>query len=132
MFKLTPAEVSWYVTEELRDYLLTHDHVTLNVKYFHASEVISFMTAAKCFVTVNTGLLWLACMNNVKTIVIDTFTDFEWNPKPYAHVTRLSYDYDEDGKSLHLIKKHHEDGIYFESMYRVAPEEIAGAINHVL
>jgi ADP-heptose:LPS heptosyltransferase len=90
------------------------------------------MTAAKCFVTVNTGLLWLACMNSVKTVVVDTFTDFEWNPALYSNVTRLSHDYDEEGKSLHLVTKHHEDGTYFESMYRVTPEEVSDAINRVV
>lgn len=132
MFTLTPGEASWYVTQELRDYLEKNKHVTLLIKYFHASEIISIMTAATCFCTVNTGLLWLACMNSVKTVVIDTYTDFEWNPGGYKNVTRLSHDYDEQGRSLHLVKKQHEDGLYFESMYLVSPQEIVEAISRVV
>ena len=132
VFTVTPSEEKWYITEELKTFLKENTHITFQSKNFSISEVVSFMTASKVFITVNTGLLWLACMLDIKTIVADTFTDFEWNPSFGKNITRLAHDYDSDGKSLHLQEKHHEDGIFFESMYLVTGEEINKAIGDVL
>jgi ADP-heptose:LPS heptosyltransferase len=125
---VTPSEEKWYVTEEFKVFLQNNPHVTFQSKYFSLSEVLSFMTASKAFITVNTGLLWLASMLTVPTIVIDTFTDFEWNPSFAHNVTRLAHDYDAQGNSLHLKEVKHEDGTFFESMYLVTPEEVNKAL----
>lgn len=124
VFTVTPNEEKWYVTEELKKFLQENTHITFQSKNFSISEIISFMTASKAFITVNTGLLWLASMLETPTIVADTFTDFEWNPTFAKNVTRLAHDYDEEGKSLHLVEKTHVDGTFFESMYLVTPTEI--------
>lgn len=129
IFTVTPGEEKWYLTEELKNFLKENENITFQSKNFKADEVVSFMTGSKLFITVNTGLLWLAGMLEVKTIVADTFTDFEWNPSFCKNITRLSHDYDEKGESLHLVLKDYPDGKFFESMYLVEPEEINDAIS---
>lgn len=129
LLTLTPREEAWYVTDELRTYIAAHPHITLVSKRFSVTEIAGYIAHASVFCTVNTGLLWLALMLKQRVVVCDTFTDFEWNPLPYGNVTRLSRDTDEEGKSLHLVLGEHEDGTYYESMYRIAPEEVASTIS---
>ena len=129
LLTMTPGEESWYMTDELRNFIRNHkDRIVLDSRYFSAKEIISFIKNSKMFCTVNTGLLWFSALLGHKTIVLDTFTDYEWNPSPYKDVTRLAYDYDEHGKSLHLVTKEHEDGVYFESMYLISSHEVCEAI----
>ncbi len=127
---MTPKEESWYMTDELRDFIAEHkDRVTLQSRFFSAQEIISYIKNSKVFCTVNTGLLWFSILLQHKTVVLDTFTDYEWNPSPYQDITRLAHDYDEYGTSLHLITKEHDDGVYFESMYLITPNEVCEAIS---
>jgi ADP-heptose:LPS heptosyltransferase len=126
---MTPREAVWYVTNEMRDYVETHSNITLMVKQFSCKEITGIIKNAQVFCTVNTGLLWLGIMLDQKIVVCDTYTDFEWNPSPYKNVTRLAHDFDEQGKSLHLVTREYPDGIYFESMYRVEPKEVVQALS---
>lgn len=131
LLTMTPGEESWYMTDELRNFIRDNkDRVVLDSRYFSAKEIISYIKNSKMFCTVNTGLLWFSILLQHKTVVLDTFTDYEWNPSPYKDVTRLAYDYDEHGKSLHLVTKEHEDGVYFESMYLIKSEEVCEAIRN--
>lgn len=128
LLTMTPGGEAWYMTEELRAYVAGHPHITFISKWFSFVEIISYIKGSKLFCTVNTGLLWVAVLLGKKIVVCDTYTDYEWNPLPYGNVTRLSHDYDEQGKLLHLVLGEHEDGTYFESMYRVSPKELASAL----
>lgn len=130
LITMTPNEESWYITEEFRDFIAEHeDRVTLKSCFFSAQEIISYIRGSKVFCTVNTGILWFSIILRHKTIVFDTFTDYEWNPGPYKGITRLAHDYDMNGKSLHLVTKEHDDGVYFESMYLITSEEVCEAIS---
>lgn len=126
---MTPSEEKWYVTPLLSNFIATHkDNLHFKSKYFSAKEIVEYIQNAKVFCTVNTGLLWLSILLGKKVVVLDTFTDYEWTPTPYNGVTRLGHDYDENGDSLHLTLKKHEDGTYFESMYLIQSGEAAEAI----
>ncbi len=129
---LTPSEEKWYVTNELRDFVKNNSNVEIIIKYFSIKEIISYIANASLFVTVNTGLLWLSLMLKQKTVVCDYFTEYEWNPKYYDNVTRLSHDTDENGNNLHHRMKKYDDGSYFESMYLITSEEVYDAIMHAL
>lgn len=129
LITMTPNEETWYMTDELRNFIMEHkDRVILESRFFSAKEIISYIKNSKVFCTVNTGLLWFSILLGHRTIVFDTFTDYEWNPSPYKDVTRLAHDYDERGMSLHLVTKEHEDGVYFESMYLITVNEVCEAI----
>ncbi|MES2931085.1 MAG: hypothetical protein V4682_00105 [Patescibacteria group bacterium] len=128
LLTMTPKEEVWYMTDELRAYVANSAHITFISKRFSFVEICSYIAHAKVFCTVNTGLLWVALLLKKKVIVCDTYTDYEWNPVPYGSVTRLAHDHDEHGNSLHLALGEHEDGTFFESMYRVTGEELAEAL----
>lgn len=128
LLSMTPDAEAWYMTDELRTYVANNAHVTFMSKRFSFVEICSYIAHSKVFCTVNTGLLWVALLLKKKVVVCDTYTDYEWNPVPYGNVTRLVHDYDEHGNSLHLALGEHEDGTFFESMYRVTGEELAEAI----
>jgi ADP-heptose:LPS heptosyltransferase len=125
---MTPKESVWYVSEELEAFLKENDNVRMIIKNFPFREIAGIISHADVFCTVNTGVLWLGLMLGQKIVVCDTFTDFEWNPKPYNNVIRLAHDYDEEGNSLHLVVREYPEGRYFSSMYLVSPEEIFEAI----
>ncbi len=125
---LTPREERWYVTEELRAYIAAHPHITFISKQFSFAHLTGCVAHADVVCTVNTGILWLALIMGKRIVVCDTHTDFEWNPVAYGQVTRLSEDFDERGQSLHLKLVEHEDGTFYESMYRIEPEKVAEAI----
>jgi len=128
LLTMTPKEEAWYMTDELRTFVENNAHITFMSKRFSFVEICSYISHAKVFCTVNTGLLWVALLLKKKVVVCDTYTDYEWNPVPYGGVTRLAHDYDEHGNSLHLALGEHEDGTFFESMYRVTGEELADAL----
>jgi len=128
LLTMTPKEEAWYMTDELRSYLASHKNIVFISKKFSFKEISQYIVGAQVFCTVNTGLLWLAVMLSKKTVVCDTHTDHEWNPVHYGEVIRLAQDYDERGNSLHLKLEIHEDGTYFESMYRIKPEVVAEAL----
>jgi hypothetical protein len=128
LLTMTPKEEAWYMTEALRTYISAHPNITFISKQFAFTEIAGHIFGAGVVGTVNTGLMWLALMLGKPLVVCDTHTDFEWNPAPYGTVTRLFHDYDEQGVSLHLVLGEHEDGTYYESMYRVSGEEFAAAL----
>ncbi len=129
---LTPSEEKWYVTDELRNFVENSTNVEMVIKYFSIKEIVSLISNAQVFCTVNTGLLWLSLMIGQKVVVCDYFTDYEWNPKYYNNVVRLSHDFDKEGNGLHHVEKEHEDGTYFESMYLVTPNEVYEAISKII
>jgi putative flippase GtrA/ADP-heptose:LPS heptosyltransferase len=131
LLTMTPKEESWYMTEELREYISKSTNIKFVSKFFSPLEIIDRIKGAKVFCTVNTGMLWVAIFLRKKVVVCDTYTDFEWNPLPYGDVIRLAHDYDENGNPLHLMLGEHEDGTYYESMYRVEPAVLAKAIRNV-
>jgi hypothetical protein len=47
-------------------------------------------------------------------------------------VIRLQHDHDEAGRSLHQVLAEHDDGTYYESMYRITGEECAAAVRAAL
>lgn len=126
---ITPKEESWYLNDGLRAFIASRKNITLVSRQFSLEEIAGFIRGARVFSTVNTGLLWLAIMLGQNVVVADTFTDTEWNPVLYPKVVRLCHEYDENGASLHLETRKHDDGTYFESMYRVEPEEIFRSFN---
>lgn len=128
VLSMTPSEAVWYLNEDLKKYLALKQNITLINKYFSFKEIVEYIGGAKVFCTVNTGLVWLAVMLKQKMVVLDTCTDYEWNPSPYENVLRLSHDYDKEGGSLHLRIQEHEDGSFFESMYLVTSDEAYQAI----
>lgn len=131
LLTMTPSAEVWYMTDELRQYIASHQNVTFISKTFSFTEICGYIAKSLTFCTVNTGLLWTALMLRKRVIVCDTYTDYEWNPSPYENVTRLTHDYDEHGRSLHLVLGKHDDGTYFESMYRVEPERVVEALMRV-
>ena len=133
VISMTPNEERWYMTSELQDFIIkNNDKIECINRYFTAKEISSLIQNARLFFTVNTGLLWLGIMLKKKVLVFDTFTDYEWNPSPYAGVIRLSHDYNEKGESLHLVVCGHEDGVYFESMYAITFSEVKEAFKKIL
>jgi hypothetical protein len=129
LITMTPKEESWYLTDDLRAYIKTHNNISFISKKFSFMEIKNLILNAQIFCTVNTGLLWLAIMLKKSIVVCDTFTDYEWNPVPYGNTMRLCHDYDDEGQSLHLKLNNHEDGVYFESMYQITSQEIFQAIS---
>lgn len=128
LLTMTPKEESWYVTGELRTYINKNKNITFLSNSFSFPEIVNYIKYSEVFCTVNTGVLWVAVMLGREVVVCDTHTDFEWNPLPYGNVKRLSHDYDENGLSLHLKLGKHEDGEYYESMYRISGEELGQVI----
>jgi len=129
---LTPNEGKWYLAEELVSYVDSQPNLTLIVKHFSFKEIKNLIAGASVFCTVNTGLLWVGIMLGKKVVVCDTFTDFEWNPQHYGPVKRIVHSHDEQGNSLHLKLVKHQDGEYYESMYRITPSEIYYEISALL
>lgn len=132
LLTMTPSEERWYVTEELRAFLAERPHITFISKYFSFKNLTGCVAHADVVCTVNTGMLWLALIMGKRIVVCDTYTDYEWNPVAYGNVTRLAEDFDERGESLHLKLVEHEDGTYYESMYRIPPEAVADALRALL
>lgn len=129
VFTIRPSEEVWYMTEGLRTQFEKNGNVKLISKNFSFQEICEHIYGSSVFCTVNTGLMWLAIMLRKQVVVLDTYTDPEWNPSGYDNVVRLSHDFDENGQSLHLVERLHDDGTFFESMYRIEPKEVAEAIN---
>jgi hypothetical protein len=128
---MTPREMEWYFTKDQLNEL-QQKGVKVISKFFTASEIIGILQNSLLFCTVNTGLLWLARFLNKKTVVLDTFTDYEWNPAPYRNVIRLGHDLDAAGHSLHSVKTFHPEGEFFESLYLISLEEAEKAIRGAL
>lgn len=133
LLTMTPSEERWYMTPELKSFIDIHNNkVHFMSKYFSAKEIITHIQNAEVFCTVNTGLLWLSILLSQKVVVFDIYTDYEWTPTPYPRVTRLGYDSDAEGNSLHLVLHDHDDGTYFESMYLIQETEAVDAISNNL
>lgn len=129
---MTPKEEVWYLTKELSEFIRKNKNITLISKYFHINEIINIISNASVFVTVNTGLLWIAVLLEKNTVVLDKYSEDEWNASSYRGVKRLSHDFDREGRSLQMVKVKHDDGEFYESMYLISEEEAVKAINYSL
>lgn len=85
LMTITP-HAKWYQGEKFEKLASERTGLDFVNKNFSFKEICGYISGAKVFCTVNTGLLWTAIMLGQKVVVCDTDTDYEWNPAPYGAI----------------------------------------------